>query len=414
MYKRYLYSSFLNILRIFIVVNCLLFASIYTSHSQSVLELNALADVEISTGGEKSHYYYNELDNEHLDFRLAMSQLNLIGSWSFDNNWSLNTRLLIQRDKGRSFDNFSIPQLNIQWLSNRRKVGLTVGRFINPFGSMNDKQLSTDRKFISNPLAYSYYTNISTKIGFHSDLGDVHKISIDNEIEWGSSHLYYDGYSTGLMFSWNIKPAKINWKLAVVNKASNVVEQFPDPVQLGIMSKITFRPNYFWTQAFSFSHAKFMETSDLNTQLESLGKYTQTLIGTDFKIGKKYIELSGEFIAALYKTPQYNVELNDFVNQTNTTPLKLNSFSAYLDLSYELKWLPGSYLAYRIDHLNFGNLSTGTDLSWDNDVWRHSLAFGYHINPYVLVRAAVSRQSVDNKPWDKKQDVFRLVITAHY
>jgi len=396
------------------LIATILFVFAFSIQAQSVLKINALADVELSTAGEKSHYFYNEINAEHLDLRLSMSQLNIIGEWTLNNNWILNGRLLVERDRGRSFDKVSAPQLNIQWLSNRRKVGLTIGRFINPFGALNDRQLSIDRKFISNPLAYSYYTNVSTNIGYHTDLGDIEKISVNEEFDWGSSHLYYGGYSTGFMFSWNVKPSKINWKIALVNRAVNVAKQFPDPQQIGIVSKITFRPSYFWSQAFSISHANFMESSVISEQLEDLNKYSQTLVGTDFKFGKKYFELSGELIAAFYKAPQYDALLNDYVNGTDDTPLSLKSFSAYLDFSYELKWLPGSYVAYRIDHLSFGEVSNNSDLSWDNDVLRHSFAMGYHINQYILLRAAVSRQSVDNKPWDKKQDTFRLIITAHY
>ena len=73
--------------------------------------------------------------------------------------------------------------------------------------------------------------------------------------------------------------------------------------------------------------------------------------------------------------------------------------------------LPGSYLAYRIDHLRFNEQD---NTSWDNNVLRSSLAFGYTITPNFLIRLAVSTQHVDNKDWDEQQRTFRLVLTAHY
>ena len=51
---------------------------------------------------------------------------------------------------------------------------------------------------------------------------------------------------------------------------------------------------------------------------------------------------------------------------------------------------------------------------WDNNVQRHSIAMGYHINRYLLIRVAASTQQVKNKNWDKTQRTFRLVLTAHY
>ena len=52
--------------------------------------------------------------------------------------------------------------------------------------------------------------------------------------------------------------------------------------------------------------------------------------------------------------------------------------------------------------------------NWDNKVQRHSVALGYNINRYLLVRVMVSTQQVDNKSWDKTQGTFRMAVTAHY
>ena len=93
---------------------------------------------------------------------------------------------------------------------------------------------------------------------------------------------------------------------------------------------------------------------------------------------------------------------------------RLRSLSAYLNVKYELKILPGSYVAYRFDQMSFSKLSTYENQPWDNKVLRHSLAFGYHFNQYLLARVAVSTQQVDNKSWDETQRTFRFVVTAHY
>ncbi|MDB4728622.1 hypothetical protein OAF63_07500, partial [Saprospiraceae bacterium] len=103
-------------------------------NAQTTFKINGLADVEISKGGSSSHYYYNEIDQNHTDLRIGIAQLNLVGQINFGKQWIFNTRLLLERDKGQKFENFVIPQLNIQWLSKDRKVGLTIGSFTNPFG----------------------------------------------------------------------------------------------------------------------------------------------------------------------------------------------------------------------------------------------------------------------------------------
>jgi hypothetical protein len=389
-------------------------ANLYNPNAQAVLTFNALADMEVSKAGEKSHYYYNEIDQNETDLRFGMSQLNLLVQLAPDSNWSFNGRLLLERDKGQKLNKFSTPQLNIQWLSNNRKMGVTLGLFSNPFGSFNDKQLSTQRNFIGLPLAYSYYANISSKIGYLPDMGDVTKVMIDDEVQWGGSTLYYGGYAAGVMLSWNIKPAKVNWKIALVNGASNKLERFSKPTNWGMISRLKLQPTYFWEQGISVSHGSFMQESEVSTQLEGLGMFTQTLIGTDFKLGTGFFEISGELIGAFYRVPQFDSEARSFETGASTDPLTVNSFSAYLDIKYEFPMIQGSYVAYRIDHLGFGKLEDGTSPHWDNHVLRHSIALGYHVNRNVLARMAISTQQVNNKPWNKTQGTFRFVLTAHY
>jgi hypothetical protein len=382
--------------------------------AQVMIKYNLLVDAEVSKAGEKSHYYYNEIDQDNIDFRFGLSQLNLLGQVEFDANWSFNVRLLLERNKGQALDNIATPQLHIQWLSNKRKVGITLGQFTNPFGSFNDKQLSTDRNFIGLPLAYSYYTNISPNIGYLVDMGDVNKVPIDGIVQWGSSNLYYGGYTVGGMVSWNIKPGRVNWKLAVVNGASNSLERFSKPLNIGFVSKLKLQPKYYWEQGISVSHGAFMQDSEVSEKLEDLGMFTQTLIGTDFKLGNGFFEISGELIGSFYQVPQFNSETSTFELTTNGDPLKVSSFSGYLDVKYELPKVQGSYVAYRLDYLGFGKLDGAISQHWDNDVMRHSIAFGYHISRIFLARVTLSTQQVENKPWNKKQGTFRFVLTAHY
>ena len=406
--------GFLCLLKGTLLIAILFGTFLFNAAAQTRFSFNALADLEVSSAGEKSHYYYNEIDQDHTDLRFGMSQLNLIGKWNPDSNWTFNARLLLERDKGQKFNRFTAPQLNVQWLSGNRKFGATLGLFTNPFGSFNERQLSTQRNFIGLPLAYAYYGNISPKIGYLPGMGDITKVMIDGQVQWGGSMLYYGGYTAGLMFSWNIKPAKVNWKIALVNGASNSPERFLKPINWGVISRLKLQPAYFWEQGISLSHGTFMQESEVSAQLESLGTFTQTLIGTDFKFGTGFFEFSGEIIGAFCRVPQFDSETGTFEMESTDDPLSVTSFSAYLDVKYEIPVIQGSYVAYRIDHLGYGKPGDGSPGHWDNRVLRHSLALGYHINRFLLARVAVSTQHVDSKTWDKTQRTFRFVLTAHY
>ena len=70
-------------------------------NAQTTVTFNLLSDVELSKAGEKSHYYYNEIDQENTDWRLGISQLNFLGGVVFNSNWSINSRFLVERDLGR-------------------------------------------------------------------------------------------------------------------------------------------------------------------------------------------------------------------------------------------------------------------------------------------------------------------------
>ncbi|TNE49572.1 MAG: hypothetical protein EP344_18065 [Bacteroidetes bacterium] len=394
---------------------CLLtFLSVEKGSAQPAFQWNILADLELSAGGEKSHFYYNEIDQDNRDLRVGVAQLNAIGKLILNPGWTVNARLLLERDKGKKLERFVVPQLNIQWLSKKRNLGITAGSFTNPFGAFNEQQLSIDRTFVGLPLAYSYYVNISDQIGFVENLGDVAEINIDGAKQWGTTNLYYGGYSTGAMCSFNIKPGKINWKIALVSGAPNLQKRFTDPLHFGLISRLKLQPVYFWEQGISFSHGSFLRASEKSGSIEDLRAFRQTLVGTDLKLGVGFLEFSGELIAAFYKTPAFLEADNLFDPETLGEPLKLFNYAAYADVKYEFSFLPGMYLAYRIDRLGFGENTRSNSGNWDNNVWRHSLAAGYRITPWLLTRVAVSTQMVENKPWDKTQRTFRLVLTAHY
>jgi hypothetical protein len=379
------------------------------------VEFNALADIELSQAGSASHYYYNEIDANNTDFRIGLSQLNLISKINLNSNWTVNGRVLMERNNGQKFDKLVFPQLNVQWLSKKRKYGITLGSFINPFGSFNEKQLSTERDFIGLPLAYSYYVNVSDVIGFVPNMGDIAKIKFEENVQWGSTNLYYGGYTTGGMFSWNIKPGKINWKLALVTGASNLQDRITNPLHFGLISRLKLQPKYFWKQGFSFSHGSFLRDSPFSESISDLRKYRQTLIGTDFNVGFGFLEFSGEIIAAFHKTPVFLEATGSFDPNTLTNPLNLSNTSFYLDTKYEMPFLTGSYVAFRIDRLGFGQIEGNYTFDhWDNTVWRQSFAIGYDLTQNILIRLAVSTQQVENKNWNNSQRTARLVITGHY
>lgn len=403
----------------FCVYFLFLFSSLaFNLSGQAVLEF-ANVDLEWNRAGDKSDYYYNEISKNFLN-RLGPYQVNLIGGY-YAKEWRVQGRLLWERNLGRKFNVLKVPLLNIQWAPTDKDFQLTAGRFINPFGSFNPRQLPKQRNFIGRPLAYDYYVNISDKIGYLENMGDLAKVPVDGSVQWGSTLLYYGGYSTGFLFHWAVDPVKVNWDVALVNNASLGRVGFTDPIHLGLISRLSVKPVNFWNQGFSLSHGSFLRDSEFGNSIDNFRQYRQTLVGTDYKVGLRDFEFLGEIIWMLYHTPAFDADASGF--RTNGEAVNLSGLSAYLDVKYILPFLARSYIAYRIDTIQFGKLDDGAyqNDQWDKAVFRHALAFGYELPAIgelpvrLLLRAYASAQRVeDKKAWEGKQNVFRLMLTIYW
>ncbi len=385
--------------------------------AQMSLEWNLFTDWELSKAGDQSHYFYNEIHRNTTDWKLDIAQLNGLTKLRFSDHWALNTQLLVERSMGQKFGLFNsfeeyrviLSQVNLTWQAKEKPFALKLGRFISPFGRFYPKQIPGERTILTTPLAYSFYTNISDRLGFVGDLGETYRPLFEEGRDWGLPTLYRLGYTTGLLGIWG-KPEKTTIEVAVIAGAPNVNPSISRPIKLGLISHLMWRLNYFSKIGFSFSHGSFLQDYDNRPEAFSDNLFGQSLVGGDFEIGFGFWAISGEVIVARYQVPQFNSEDLSFVDGD---PLSLWSSSFYLDLKYEMPFLPGSYLAYRIDHLGFGNgnLPQRESENWDDGVWRHVLGWGYKIREWMVLKGVISTQMVKNRSWDQEQRTFRLLLS---
>ncbi|MEN0004523.1 MAG: hypothetical protein AAF798_10275 [Bacteroidota bacterium] len=397
----------------------------YLALSQVQLEWNANIDTELSRGGSDSHYFYNEIFRPDSSWRVDVPEMNLLAKLHIGAQWTFNARLQFIREQGRrpgigkDLDRYEllIPLLNIEWEHPKERYKVTLGRFIHPFGSFNQRQLSTQRTFIGLPLAYSYFVNISNQVGFMEDMGEAF-VRVNDLVLWGAPMLYGGGYTTGAKAKWVQKNGN-SWDLALTTGAANLQEAFGNTLNWGAVVHYHTQPNYAWELGYSISIGSFMETSDAVAALTQPNRATQTLVGVDFQWGSGFWEIRGELIGAHYRVPYSTLQGDSTrtlqaVNERHT----FLSLSAYTDVKYESPFLSGSFIAYRIDGLWFGSppaeVAAFQNTYWDDRVLRHSLGIGYKILPYLLARLSVSTQSVDRRPWDRTQRTFRLMVTGHF
>ena len=140
------------------------------------------------------------------------------------------------------------------------------------------------------------------------------------------------------------------------------------------------------------------------------------MLGTDFKAGFGFFEISGELTFASHHVPWYLGETMTYLEADPVAPpyFNLNCWSAYIDVRYEFPFLPGSYLACRLDTLQFGEADNGVyaPTQWDNRVNRATVALGVQPQSYLLVRMAYAFQDIKNN--DDEFDTFRVNLDRFF
>ena len=396
------------------VILLFIFLSPALAIGQPKVFLNAWAEAELSHASEVSDFYFNEISRNHTGWSARMNNINALVTTKINSKFSVNLRAQIDRESGDVFNQVTLPLLNVKYKNSKKDFSLSLGRFITPFGAFSSMQHPKERTFINLPLSYSYYINVSSAIGFNNMIGQDSFLINDN-IDWGSTMIYYGAYSDGLLLDWNIKPDKVNLQFAITNHAPNIFNR--NKIRLrnyGLSSRIKLQPKYFWEQGFSISHGSFFNKMYGDVEFDDLG-LAQTLVGTDFKLGFGFWELTGELMAGFYSVPEFSFPEMQ-VSQDNVS---LNSYAGYLNLKYEVPLLSGLYVAYGIDFISFSpfEIPGMTDSkNWDENTHRHQFGLGYKITDFLLLRSNLAIQPFRDRSVpdyeDKNLNTWRTSITV--
>lgn len=356
----------------------------------------------------KSHYYYNEINSERLGWSGGLSEARLYVGYE-QKNTSFHFQQSLSRSLGRNAYKYQIEQINVQIAPQNGQISLTLGRFIHPYGGFYNRQFSHKRNFLSAPLQYSHYVNVSDKIGYQSGMGES-GFQLEGSTEWGSSTNYRYGYLNGLNVEWLSSHEKYRIESALGNRAA-FDQIFNTPLSLEWTTRLSMDVSWAFVQGLSLRYSSFRKSSfeDFNlTDGSQLKKYNQFQLGYDFIYGSSFIEVSGELGWSIYKVPNYSATDGFLLIENEVKNHILNNLVGYVDFKVEPPFMTGSHLALRSEYLSFGQFA---GQSWDNNVWRQSILLGYKINRNVLVRAQYSIQHVSNKTWD--QDFLRMALTLH-
>lgn len=387
----------------------LLLHGIPPCQAQVSLELGGSVLGELGYSGDGSHYYYNNIHPSFSDWRIGIKEANLMARLELPKGFGIDSRILLTRFIGQELSLFRLPRLNVFWQKPDSRILLRLGRIQTPFGAFYDRPMPQDRLFVSPPLAYSYYTNISSRVGFTEGIYEPRVLLIDNRRDWGTPLGYELGYTTGFSFHWEKKDT-LSLDVALLQGNPGQFRLNQDFFQPNLMIRATFQPTYFWKQGISVNYGGFMTANPINAPLGALNQYEQLLIGTHASLGYTYFELRTELIAAFFQVPEYLPDNEDFRRNTAGEIQLFNptSLAGYTDLKAELPFWPGTYLAYRFDYLLFGKLE---GRSWDDNSFRHGFALGIPINRYMMFQFTYALQQVVNKDWNLNQ--FRSALILH-
>lgn len=381
--------------------------------AQFQIAVNANLEMGLSHAGEGSHFFYNGVSRDHTGWRAGVKEANAMVSLLYGDRWALNTRFFLGREEDGPLERFDMPLLNLEWNSRDARWRLQLGRFINPFGLFNEKQLPMDRTMVPLPVTHLYSSRISNIFGgWHYPEGAPSELQARRR---GWPLHYYGGYQTGLRADWILQPDRWTLSAAITSGAAFAPDQLEEPLKLGVNARLQWQPAWFWKQGFSFSHGHIMKRTPQNVVLEDLDRYRQTLIGTDLTAGFGYWELSGEAMAGWHRVPFFDPEAGDFVRRSDGSPADevLFQWAGWLQLRVEPPFLTGSWLAWQSGLVHFGaDPLSPTTRTWDEPAWNHQVGLGYKITPWLLFRSTYTWLQVRGASGDLR--TWQNSLTAHF
>jgi hypothetical protein len=375
------------------------------------VQINGTLDVAFTAGGEDSKFISNGINQEFSNPHISIPQVNLLMFAPINESFFVEARL--QSDTWGT-GQLSMPRFtlaNLTWANPDNNYALSFGRFITPVGKYSSRSLNIDRTFVDLPLNYSYFINISDERGFWPAAGDQGNYTSGDV---GLTNIYFGGYSTGALWDWSIKEDKLRLQTAVTMAAPASDQNYTNLNNLALQSHLTFNPNIFWELGLSASYGGFMQRSPRNSALQAQNpfeEYKQALVGLDVRYSFAFVEIIAEGVFSRWNVPCYTGGQFNFYGD-ELAEYRATNAGVNVDLKYEPPFLPGSYAALRVEHLNF--LTAETDSasvsSWDDDVSRVSAVFGYKLARNVTAKVSISDQS----PLDQSLYAIRFYLSAFF
>lgn len=387
-----------------ILISCFALLTVLVPVANAQVFVGGLADFEIRQGQYDSAPFINQTPNNKLNIYTPNVRLFAMGVLS--ESWFVEAALQADHYEGETLSSPFFSMINLNWLPiSESDFMITAGRFITPYGTNEERLLSSDNPFVHQPLYAAFNVGVDKFTGVFSDA-----IDYDADGLRGQSMVYQRGYTQGIMVSNSTKNETLAYRLAAtLAPASGFAESGAHSVP-SFIGRMVYRPLIWARLGVSFSHGPYMKAGPLNDEYSAseLQSYRQTIAGADINISYLYYSLGFEAHYSRWGSPDYEYEgvwFNDPEPEAWYYGAELIARTPFI--------IPGSYIGLRGELLRPEKVRQGNDyFVYGQEVDRGEFLIGYQVTRSL--KAKFSYQANSIRPERLRADVWVFQLSAGF
>jgi hypothetical protein len=363
-------------------------------------------DVSAGWGSDDENAYFNYTDYNHSALRLL--RVDLAAKATANDHLALLAE--VRTENVDSIEPYALYVRVRPWRSH--DFDIQAGRIPPTFGAFARRTYPADNPLIGYPLAYQYLTSLrpdslpasADELLLRRGRGWLDRFSVGNTaLEHGVPLVTAFRWDTGVQVHAATASGLIGGAVAVTSGTlsnprvsdDNSGRQWAGRVELRPVTGLVVGSSLAWG-AWVTNGASQAAAAENNT-----GQFSQTAWGADVEYSRDHYVIRNETIVSAWRLP---------IIAHPQLPSSLQSFSTSFEGRYKLA--PGLYVAARVEHLGFSEITgTTTTLPWDAPVTRVETGPGISLQRNLLLKLTYQYNRRDGGPYapHRHQSAFQLV-----
>jgi len=363
-------------------------------------------DVSAGWGSNDENAYFNYTDYNHSALRLL--RVDLAAKATANDHLALLAE--VRTENVDSIEPYALYVRVRPWRSH--DFDIQAGRIPPTFGAFARRTYPADNPLIGYPLAYQYLTSLrpdslpasADELLLRRGRGWLDRFSVGNTaLEHGVPLVTAFRWDTGVQVHAATASGLIGGAVAVTSGTlsnprvsdDNSGRQWAGRVELRPVTGLVVGSSLAWG-AWVTNGASQAAAAENNT-----GQFSQTAWGADVEYSRDHYVIRNETIVSAWRLP---------IIAHPQLPSSLQSISTSFEGRYKLA--PGLYVAARVEHLGFSEITgTTTTLPWDAPVTRVETGPGISLQRNLLLKLTYQYNRRDGGPYapHRHQSAFQLV-----